>query len=228
MKKRGQKPQNKVKKEWSANFAYAIGLLVTDGNLSPDKRHISFVSKDIQQINNFLKCLNIKVKIGKTISGYDGNFSHRIQFGDIVFYKYLELIGIHPKKSKTIGKVLVEGKYFFDYLRGCFDGDGSFYSYWDKRWKSSHMFYLEFTSASREHIYWLQQELRKKSEVIGCITFNHTKSTYKLKFAKSEALVIIKKMYYNPNVVCLSRKKLKINKALKVEEKQQKMYARVL
>lgn len=35
---------------------------------------------------------------------------------------------------------------------------------------------------------------------------------------------IIKKMYYNNKVVCLSRKKLKIEKALKVEEKQQKEY----
>jgi hypothetical protein len=227
MGKKGQKPQNKVEIKWSSGFAYAIGLLVTDGNLSPDKRHISFVSRDIQQINNFLKSLNIKVKIGKTVSGYNGNFSHRIQFGDIVFYKYLESLGIYPKKSKTIGRVLVEEKYFFDYLRGCFDGDGCFYSYWDKRWKSSHMFYLEFVSASPDHIYWLQKELIHKAEVVGYISFDHLKSIYKLKFAKKEALVIIKKMYYNPNVVCLSRKKFKINKILKTEEKQQKLYARV-
>lgn len=41
---------------------------------------------------------------------------------------------------------------------------------------------------------------------------------------KKEAMVIIKKMYYNPNVTCLSRKKLKIEKALKIERKQQKTY----
>ena len=47
---------------------------------------------------------------------------------------------------------------------------------------------------------------------------------FQLKYAKKEALEIIKKMYYNPKVVCLSRKKIKIEKALKVEEKQQKLY----
>ena len=57
MGKRGQTPQGKVDIRWSANFAYAIGLLVTDGNLSSDGRHIIFVSKDMEQINNFLKCL---------------------------------------------------------------------------------------------------------------------------------------------------------------------------
>lgn len=52
----------------------------------------------------------------------------------------------------------IPGKYFFDYLRGCFDGDGCFYSYWDPRWRSSHMFYLEFISASKNHIDWLQKK----------------------------------------------------------------------
>jgi intein-encoded DNA endonuclease-like protein len=226
MGKRGLAPQEKINIKWSANFAYAIGLLVTDGNLSSDGRHMSFVSKDIQQINNFLKCVNISVKIGKTTSGYDGNFSHRVQFGDVIFYKFLESIGIHPKKSTTIGPVLINRKYFFDYLRGCFDGDGCFYSYWDKRWKSSHMFYLEFVSASQKHIEWLQGEINNFLGVSGYITFSKVKTTYKLKFAKKEALVIIKKMYYNPSVVCLSRKKLKIEKALKIEENQQKKYSK--
>ncbi len=224
MGKRGLKPQERVEIKWSANFAYAIGLLVTDGNLSSDGRHITFVSKDIEQINNFLKCLKISVKIGKTISGYDGNFSHRVQFGDVIFYKFLESIGIKAKKSKTIENILIKEKYFFDYLRGCLDGDGTFYSYWDKRWRSSHMFYLEFVSASKKHIDWLQEELNKKLRVFGHIVLSGKKNTYQLKYAKREALVIIEKMYYNPNVVCLSRKRLKIETALQIEEKQQKEY----
>ncbi|HAE36948.1 MAG: Intein-containing protein [Candidatus Nomurabacteria bacterium GW2011_GWF2_35_66] len=224
MGKRGQTPQGKVDIRWSANFAYAIGLLVTDGNLSSDGRHIIFVSKDMEQINNFLKCLKIDVKIGKTISGYDGNFSHRVQLGDVIFYKFLESIGIKAKKSRTIGNILVDKKYFFDYLRGCFDGDGCFYSYWDPRWRSSHMFYLEFTSASFDHIIWLQDEIKKYAKVNGHISGRKKKDFFQLKYAKKEAMEIIKKMYYNKKVVCLSRKKIKIEKALKIEEKQQKQY----
>ena len=67
-----------------------------------------------------------------------------------------------PRKSLTMGKLKIPNKYFFDFLRGCFDGDGCFYSYWDPRWRSSHMFYLEFVSASKKHINWLQNELKKK------------------------------------------------------------------
>ena len=107
MGKRGPQPKGKIRIKWSANFAYAIGLLVTDGNLSSNKRHIIFVSKDIEQINNFMKCLGLDVKLGKTISGYDHNSSHRVQFGDVLFYRFLESIGLHVKKSKTIAKVFI-------------------------------------------------------------------------------------------------------------------------
>jgi len=225
MGKRGPKPKGKVKIKWSANFAYAIGLLATDGNLSPDRRHIAFVSKEIEQICNFMNCFGLDVKIGKTISGYDGNISHKVQFGDVLFYQFLESIGLYAKKSKTIGKVLIPPKYFFDFLRGCADGDGTFYSYWDKRWRSSFMFYLEFTSASKKHIDWLRGELACKLKVRGHISKDGRSITFQLKYAKREALEIIKNMYYDEQVICLSRKRLKIRKALAVNDKQQRTYS---
>lgn len=226
MIKRGAKPKGKVKIEWSSNFAYAIGLIVTDGCLYGDKRHISLTSKDIEQANNFQKCLGIIVKNGLKSSGLgkEKKYYH-VQFGDVNFYNFLTSIGITSGKSKTIGEVLIPDKYFFDYLRGCFDGDGCFYSYWDPRWRSSHMFYVEFVSASEEHILWLRSKLISKAKVCGHLSKVKDKSYFQLKFAKKEALAIIKKMYYNPKVVHLSRKKEKIDKALLIENKQQKTYS---
>ena len=86
------------------------------------------------------------------------------------------------------------------------------------------MFYLEFISASHKHIEWLQKKLKNELSVNGHIVMDGRKSVFQLKYAKKEALVIINKMYYNPFVVCLSRKKIKIQKALEVENKQQKIY----
>ena len=110
-------------------------------------------------------------------------------------------------------------------MRGCFDGDGTFYSYWDKRWRSSFMFYIEFISASKKHIDWLRTELKEKLDVLGHIGKDGRNSTYQLKYAKKEALEIIKKIYYDKKVVCLSRKRLKIEKALKINHKQQQIYS---
>jgi hypothetical protein len=223
MGKRGPKPIGKVKIKWSAHFAYAIGLLATDGNLSSDGRHISIVSKDIEQINNFLKCFDINVITRKAISGA-GNIYNRVQFSDVLFYRFLESIGLHMKKSKTISKILIPEEYFFDFLRGCFDGDGCFYSYWDPRWRSSFMFYIEFVSASEKHINWLRNELKERLNVWGHISKDGRKITFQLKYAKKEALEIIKKMYYDKKVICLSRKRVKIEKALKINSKQQQTY----
>lgn len=222
----GVKPKGKVKIKWSANFAYAIGLLVTDGCLSRDGRHIDLTSKDKEQLKNFLTALKIKLKITQKSSSF-GDKTLRIQFSDVLFYKFLLTIGITPAKSKIVGKIKLPNKYFFDYLRGGFDGDGCFYSYWDPRWKSSHMFYLTFSSASKTHIEWIRKEIYQRLLIKGHISKSERKgSIYNLRYAKKEALEIIKKMYYNPKVICLSRKRTKITKALLIEKKQQKTYSK--
>lgn len=214
MGKRGIKPIGRTKIKWSADFAYAIGLIVTDGNLSKEGNRITFVSKDYEQVENFNKSLGINIKIGVHRSGSTLNTAYRLQFRDVLFFKFLNKIGISPAKSKTIKDIKVPKKYFFDYLRGCFDGDGSVYSYWDKRYKSSFMFYLSFASASDINIYWLQKEIFKVLKINGCITKDSKGSTFQLKYAKVDSLKIILKMYKNEEDICLSRKKLKINKIL--------------
>lgn len=225
MGKRGTKPQGKVKIKWSSKFAYAIGLIVTDGCLYSNGRHISLTTKDMEQAENFKKCLGLSVKIGSKYSGSNEKKEYfHVQFGDVLFFEFLVSIGITPAKSKTIGKIDIPDKYFFDYLRGCFDGDGCFYSYWDSRWKSSHMFYIEFITASETHVKWLQKEIKNKIKVKGYIKSSKNQVCLHLRYAKKESMEIIKNMYYNPRVVCLTRKLLKIKKALSIEKKQQESY----
>jgi hypothetical protein len=78
-------------------------------------------------------------------------------------------------------------------LRGCFDGDGTVYSYWDKRWKSSFMFYVEFISASFFHIEFLREEIYKSIGIKGHITSSVKSSCKQLKYAKKESLILLKK-----------------------------------
>jgi len=223
MGKRGPKPKQIIDMTWRPNLAYAIGLLATDGCLANDNLLVDLTSKDREQLENFSKCVGVKFAIGDKISSTDKKCL-RIQFKNRIFYDFLLSIGLTPKKSLTMGQLAVPKEYFFDFLRGCFDGDGCFYSYWDPRWRSSHMFYVEFVSASEKHIAWLRLELKKRIGVVGHVTRDGRGLTAQLKYAKKEALEVIKKMYYNPHVVCLSRKKDKIKKALAIEKKQQKMY----
>ena len=213
---RGTKPKGKVKIRWTPNFAYIIGLIATDGCLSKDGRHITLTSKDGEQLANFKKCLGLGNIVGNTMSGYNGKPYGRVQFGDVLFYKFLLKIGLTPAKSKTIGGLKIPTRYFFDFLRGSLDGDGCTYSYWDKRWKSSFMFYTCFVSASRDHILWLQENIKKQTGASGHISGDGRKATFHLKYAKKESSAILKKMYYSDNVICLKRKRLKIEKTLSI------------
>ena len=218
------KPLGRVKLEWSPDFAYAIGLIVSDGNLSPDGRHVIFTSKDVELINKFQKSLQINLHVGrKSRGGGSEKKYYVVQVGDVLFYKFLQGIGLMPKKSKIIRDIKVPDEYFFDFLRGSFDGDGTFFSYWDKRWRSSFMFYLALLSASRAHIIWLRKEISDRLRIHGHISVSQklqSAPVYILRYAKKEALRLLPELYYNDGVVCLSRKIDKIKQALTIDMRE--------
>ena len=113
------KPKGKVKIVWSPDFAYGIGLITTDGNLSPDGRHISFTSKDAELIQHYQEALGIRVHIGQKARHKEKLKKYFvIQFSDILFYRFLQSIGLMANKSTRLKEVSVPEKYFFHFLRG--------------------------------------------------------------------------------------------------------------
>ena len=206
---RGPKPKGKVKLVWSADFAYAIGLITTDGSLSKNGRIIDFTSRDRVLVQTLIDSLKITSAIGTKMSG-TGHCSFRTQIGDILFHQFLQKIGMFPNKTKTLAEIHVPIKYFADFLRGHFDGDGSSYSYFDKRWKNSFMFYVSFVSASKKHISWIQDMNKKLYGISGYIRKVKDKEFYELRYAKKEGVAIVRNMYYNMEVPCLERKRKKL------------------
>ena len=79
------------------------------------------------------------------------------------------------------------------------------------------MFYTIFVSASKNYIIWLRERIKQTINLRGHITKSINNSIYQLKYAKSESLKLLSKLYYNVEVICLSRKRRKIEKALGVE-----------
>jgi hypothetical protein len=205
--------------QWSANLAYIVGLIATDGCLSKDGRHIDFTSKDLDQIKNFKRILKLKNKIGIKNSGTNlAKDYYRIQFGNVNFYRFLLSIGLTPHKSKTLSKLLVPDEYYSDFVRGCFDGDGCSFSYWSKQWPNSFVFYISFCSASRNYLAWMQSMIIKLYGIKGYI--GSTNGFFQLRYAKQNSLELIAKMYYSSKLVFLKRKKFKIDKALCIIQQQ--------
>lgn len=225
---------------WTPELAYAVGLLVTDGCLQKDGRHIDLTSKDRSQIEAFIKCLGLTNKIGKKYSGSKKKkMCFRIQFGKIQFYNWLVKIGLTPAKSRTIGPVAVPDEFFRDYFRGCIDGDGTIQTYTDtynsykgRTYKTQRLF-IRLVSGSEKHIRWLQQRVMATAGVLGFIckkTFSNKKydPIWELKFAKKKSLRLIEWMYYSPDVPCLQRKKEVAEKAMAIIKNQErKEYKRI-
>lgn len=220
MGKRGPKPgfnaKKRISEEWSSNLAYALGLLAADGCLSPPGHLIDLTSKEREQLKNYIKCLGIPLNITQK-SGGNGQKYLRVQFKSVLFYNFLVSIGLTPAKSKTMGPLKIPNKYFFDFLRGLFDGDGCTYSYWDKRWRSSYMYYVCFASASPLFLEWLRSRVEEELNIQGHVTHSRGRICAQLKYAKADGLKVLQQMYgISQNPIYLKRKRLKIDKMLRI------------
>jgi len=186
------KPRGKPIK-WSPEIAYAVGLITTDGNLSPDERHLILVSKDLQLLRIFKRCLGLKNKIGLRRSGYTGRKDcHHVQFGNVILYKWLLNIGLIPNK------------YFFDFLRGHLDGDGCIRTFMDPVYPNSQRLYVNFNSASLYHIEWLRKKIKSLASIKGFIMKNNT--IFCITYAKKESLTLLSHLYPNRKIPLLKRK----------------------
>jgi len=206
--------------KWTPELAYIIGLLTTDGNLSKDGRHIDFTSKDRKLVELFRECLHLNNKIGRKNSGSCLKKKYyRIQFGDVVFYRWLQKIGLSPCKTGLLDELEIPNKYFRDFLRGHLDGDGSIYTYRDyyNTFKNPKYIYQRlwatFLSASRNHIFWLRKNINKFLNIKGHFCYqriskpNQTTDMYKLKFGKKDSIKLLSWLYYSPSIPCLIRKR---------------------
>jgi hypothetical protein len=202
----GENQKNKnCETKWNPELAYAVGLITTDGNLSPDGRHMMLASNDVPLLKTFKKCLKLKNKIGVRKSGYTKiKNCYRVQFGDVVLYKWLLNIGLMPNKTKTIGALKIPNQYFFDFLRGHLDGDGCICRYQDPVYLNSQRLYIKFYSASIRHIEWVQKKIKCLIKISGFIRCERRE--FSLTFAKKDSLTLSNYLYYINNIPCLKRK----------------------
>lgn len=220
---------------WTPELAYAIGLLVTDGNLSRDGRHITMRSSDYNLLETFKFCLNLKTEIKQTYNdGFAKKPSFRVQFSDAQFYRWLLSIGLFPAKTYTIAELAIPDLYFRDFLRGHLDGDGSITVYKDyyNTFKDPKYIYnrlwLRFISSSGAHIMWLQKRIKNLLRTKGHIAQgkiqrpDQTTGLWMLKFGKKESVKILSWIYYHPDVPCLKRKRIIAEKALEISSKEKR------
>jgi len=198
--------------QWSAQLAYAVGLIATDGCLGRDNSHITMTSKDTDLLETFRRCLDITARITLTTNPRP---CHRLQWCDSAFHRWLSDIGLMPAKSLRLGSLRVPDEWFRDFLRGGIDGDGSIISYVDRYntfKKPGYVYtrvYLSLVSASPPFIEWIRETLQRLVGVTGDVGVRRSEKRndiWRLRYAKREALLLLRWMYYSPEVPCLRRK----------------------
>ena len=201
--------------EWSSDFAYALGLLATDGAIVRG-RTISFPSADRELVEHVLRCLGKNNAISQ-FRTERGGIVYRTQIGDVALCRWLQTIGITPRKSLVLGAVDVPDHLFADLLRGLLDGDGSIINKRARadthRSRTYTWEYLRtsFLSASRPHIVWLRDRINTALDIDGYIATARSRERpqrvmYTLRFGKRHSLKLLPVIYADPDAPRLTRK----------------------
>jgi len=204
-------------RRWSAQIAWVVGLIATDGNLTGAGHRITLTSTDVDLLTSARRCLGLSNRIGWSTGGL-GAGTCRLQWRDRAFHEWLIAIGLTPRKSFTIGALKIPDEYFSDFVRGCIDGDGTVLVYTDRSHAArdaSYVYtrlYVSLVSASRPFLEWIKATIHRLLGLEGGL---HPKRcpgrrpVWVLRYAKTASTRLLAWMYYARDVPCLARKRSK-------------------
>ena len=200
---------------WDPLTAYAVGLIATDGCLIEQGHSISFVSQDAQLVEVLLRCLGREPKYRIELTRL-GREIYRCQMKDVVLYRWLEQVGLTPRKSLTLGSIHVPDVLLPHLVRGLLDGDGSVINrVWQADTTRRTGYYYEyltvhFVSGSHDHVEWLRAQLRGALPLRGWIGAFHRPGRhpiYRLAFGKHDSIKLLRWLYVDRAWPCLLRKR---------------------
>lgn len=196
--------------EWSSTMAYVVGLMATDGCLLSKRRQLNFKSEDRALVETFLQCLGRPTNVSQARTR-GGGIVYFKQFGDAALYRWLEGVGLMPRKSLVLGPLQVPDELLPHCARGFLDGDGSLINYWyegtgkaaGKRYEG---FTTRFISASRAHVVWLQEALERVTGLRGFVTTPPPGGCWGLNFAIRQSCQLLPRLYPTEDAPRLERK----------------------
>lgn len=192
-------------------MSYLVGLMATDGCLISGRRVLNFKSEDEQLVRTFLECLGRPQRY-RPVPTRLGRVVFVSQFGDADFYRWLQGVGLTPRKSLSLGALSVPDEFMLGCARGLLDGDGSLLNFtYSGGGKAAGARYealiSRFFSASETHIEWLRERLRRLLGVVGSINRPDPDAAgWQLNYAIRESRVLLPALYPSAAVPKLERK----------------------
>ncbi len=181
-------------KIWTPEMAYVLGFFAADGYITVNKRGgqfwcIQIADKDL--LENIKKVIEAEHKVGVRLPKKLGeNILYRFQIGSIEMCEDLRKLGFSERKTKNLVIPNIPKKYFSDFVRGYFDGDGNVWmGFLHKERKTKTLvLFIAFTSCSHEFL----KELQVRLDLGGSIYRSKKHNFSRLQFSTISAL----KLYY--------------------------------
>lgn len=200
-------------------MAYVLGYIEADGAITKGKRgnqYLDLYSIDHQLLFDIRATLKSNHKISTRNSNPNWNTAYRLQIGSASLINDLKRLGLCSAKSHRLVMPKVPLKYIGDFVRGYFDGDGNV-AYTtvvrkNRKTPSKHL-HCAFTSCSKNFLQCLRDVLQKSGMRGGSLYF--AQKAYRLLFGLQDSIRLQKLMYQNKQSICLVRKRLSFEKAIR-------------
>ena len=180
---------------------------------------IEFTITDRSVLEQIQQVTNSTHRIAERKQRANHKTAYRLQIGSKKWFEDLSRLGFMQNKSKRLPLPKIPQKYFGDFVRGYFDGDGCVYfshlQYADRkepRW----VLLTLFTSGCRAFLNSLWDALKTRG-IRGGSLKKKTRG-FELVFSHSDSVALHHVMYHTTQVAgfCLKRKREKLEEAIRV------------
>ena len=208
-------------KKWSSEMAYVLGFFAADGSMIQNKRgghFIEFTITDRIVLEQIQQVTNSTHRIAERAQRANHKTAYRLQIGSKKWFEDLSRLGFMQNKSKRLPFPEIPTKYFGDFVRGYFDGDGCVYfshlKYADRK-KPRWVLLTLFTSGCRPFLDSLWNAL-KIHGIHGGSLKKKTRG-FELVFSHSDSVALHRIMYHTGKIpeLYLPRKRIKLERAIR-------------
>lgn len=201
---------------WSRKMAYVLGFLFADGSLEDAPylrgKYIRFVSINREIILKIKKAISSKHTIYEIKPATEKQHrKYLLRIGSNKIYKDLSKFGLSPNKSLTMKLPKIPKKYFADFVRGYFDGDGCVFVEFGRGRKHQKIFKglkTIFTSGSEAFLEALSNSLLKACRLSKKSVYI-SRRAFQLRYGTADSVKLFYWMYKKLKGQVYLRRKLK-------------------
>lgn len=205
-------------------MAYVLGFFAADGTITTNKNKFSYFALQIRDRALLVRiCAVIESdhKISKRVHRKNNGIFYRVQIGNTEICKDLQEMGFGPRKTGRLKMPKLPVKYFPNFVRGYFDGDGNVWTGFvhKDRGKKTYVINTTFTSCSKEFLNDLHIKLKERG-IRGGGIYKRKSNAYCLRLSVKDSILLYHLIYDTlENEMFLKRKKGSFDKFLRKRNK---------